>query len=179
MQESNRSIRVRYSQTGEEVSVHLGQLQEWIIAGMVNEDDMVNGPILTSGEWVRLGDTRLFFATRGDALPEHLHPVRRTRDWGIDSETPHIPPPAYGTLIVISGAFKFLAVIVAIIGIIAAFLPAAAPGANIVALVFIVQGAVGGLFLWLIAELILLFMSMERSSRAAERILARNFDKPS
>lgn len=74
MRDPNESMIVRFSKTGEEIPVCLEILQLWISSGKVTENDLINGPILTSGQWKRLGDMRIYFVIKDQPLPEG-HPL--------------------------------------------------------------------------------------------------------
>jgi hypothetical protein len=106
MQEGQGSIKVRFYQTGEEASVDVWTLYEWMESGKISEDDMLQGDLLTAGEWKRAGGTRMFWASRN--FPPPPPPPQR------QSYRPLPLRERYRALLIVSILSKALAVIVGV-----------------------------------------------------------------
>jgi len=178
MQDEQGGISVRFIRTGEEVPVDLRTLDDWIRSGTVAEDDLLRGQVLTNGEWMRAGDTRLFRVLRGEAPPPPPAPPSDRTD---DREQPH---DRYQALLFISGACRVLAVILfalTLVEVVVAravfaqaeqFIP---PGVGFRAAGFpglaiidsLVKGSIAAVLLWAVGEAILLFIDIEGDTRRA------------
>jgi hypothetical protein len=171
MQENQDSIRVRLCPSGKEVSVDMPQLIDWISSGNVTKDDLVRGDMLTNGVWKAFKDMRIYYMTRNEPVPDWIGPLEPYP--GAHSAESLDNLGRYPVLKIISIIFKVISVFMVFCSVIGAvFFQSISSyagasdlfgGAAFIVILF--RGIFAALFLWALAELILLLIDIEANTR--------------
>ena len=171
MHDNQGSMRVRFAAGGDEASVDMSTLLEWIASGRVTAGDSVNGKLLTNGEWRKLGDMALYYKVRKENVPDWVKDQ-------IPERTSEIPD-SRSALRLISTLCKVAAVIVLIgtiimVLIVASVLSdvrssAAGSMGGLAVISALVQGGIAALLLWALGELIPLWIDIEDNTRRTAR----------
>jgi len=178
MHDNQGSIRVRFAAGGEEASVDMSTLLEWIASGRVTAGDSVNGKLLTNGEWRKLGDMALYYKVRKENVPDWVKDQIVERASAISNSR--------SALRLISTLCKIAAVIV-LIGTIILIVEAISVISNMEPLMSqvpsggfgsigglaiageFVKGAIIALLLWALGEIIPLWIDIEDNTRRTAR----------